>query len=60
MPTEHKQVKVTLTEDELTKLQLDAKEGESDSSLIRRKLKLQPLTPGARKGNKNAARGKAK
>jgi hypothetical protein len=55
VPTKHPQIKVTVTIAELARLHRDSK-GESDSNLVRRKLKLKPLIQGARKGNKNAAK----
>jgi hypothetical protein len=46
MPTTNPQLKVTLLPEELERLRKQAKEGESHSNLVRRKLKLKPLKQG--------------
>ncbi len=56
MPTTNPQIKVTLRKLELAHLRSQARDRESDSNLVRRKLKLPALIQGARKGNRNAAR----
>ena len=52
MPTSNPQVKVTLTIKELERLRKQAKEGETDSNLIRRKLGLKPLKHGGKRESK--------
>lgn len=56
MPTSNPQIKLTVTHGELAQLRARSIDGESDSNLIRRLLKLKPLKQGARLGNKNAVR----
>ena len=58
MPTKHPRVSVVLTQDELDRLRLEARQGESDSNLIRHKLKFPPLKQGPPAGNQNAVKGK--
>jgi hypothetical protein len=54
MPSIHPRISLTLTAEELQRLRRDARDKESDSNLIRRKLKLKPLKQGAPEGNQNA------
>jgi hypothetical protein len=58
MPTRHLQKKVTLTKAEWLALCGDKRGKESDSNLLRRKLKLKQLKQGAPANNQNAAVGK--